>query len=75
MSKTLKQKIRHILYDEDGKLNLKVPLKLRWSYINKIRRHNYDRDLDRAGLADRREQARNADMNNQINELLQEQKL
>lgn len=75
MGKTLKQKIRHILYDEDGNLNLKIPLRLRWSYINKIRRHNYDRDLDRAELADRREKVSNADMNNQINELLQEQEL
>lgn len=43
MGKTLKQKIHHILYDKDGNLNLKIPLKLRWSYINKIRRHNYGR--------------------------------
>lgn len=51
MSKTLKQKVRHIFYDKDGNLNLRVPFKLRWSYINKIRRHNFDRDLDRAELA------------------------
>lgn len=48
MSKTFKQKVRHIFYDKDGNLNLRVPFKLRWSYINKIRRHNFDRDLDRA---------------------------
>lgn len=25
MSKTLKQKVRHIFYDKDGNLNLRVP--------------------------------------------------
>ena len=55
MSKTLKQKVHHILYDEDGNLNLRVPFKLRWSYINKICRNNFDRDIDRAELADKRE--------------------
>lgn len=69
MSKTFKQKVRHILYDEDGNLNLRVPFKLRWSYINKIRRHNFERDLDRAELADKREKASNADMKRQIKEL------
>ncbi len=29
MSKTFKQKVRHIFYDKDGKLNLRVPFKLR----------------------------------------------
>lgn len=48
MSKTFKQKVRHIFYDKDGNLNLRVPIKLRWSYINKIRRHNFDYDEDRA---------------------------
>lgn len=69
MSKTFKQKVRHIFYDEDGNLNLRVPFKLRWSYINKIRRHNFERDLDRAELADKREKASNADMKRQIKEL------
>ena len=65
MSKTLKQKVRHIFYDKDGNLNLRVPFKLRWSYINKIRRH----DLDRAELAGKREKASKADMERQINEI------
>lgn len=69
MSKTVKQKVYHILYDEDGNLNLRVPFKLRWSYINKIRRHNLERDLDRAELAGKREKAGKADMKRQINEI------
>lgn len=69
MSKTLKQKVRHIFYDKDGNLNLRVPFKLRWSYINKIRRHNLERDLDRAELAGKREKAGKADMERQINEI------
>lgn len=69
MSKTLKQKVHHILYDEEGNLNLRVSFKLRWSYINKIRRHNLERDLDRAELAGKREKAGKADMKRQINEL------
>lgn len=69
MSKTLKQKVRHIFYDKDDNLNLRVPFKLRWSYINKIRRHNFDRDLDRAELAGKREKASKADMERQINEI------
>lgn len=69
MSKTFKQKVRHIFYDKDGNLNLRVPFKLRWSYINKIRRHNLERGLDRAELAGKREKASKTDMNRQINEL------
>lgn len=71
MSKTFKHKVRHIFYDKDGKLNLRVPFKLRWSYINKIYRHNYDRAEDRAELADKREKASKADMKCQINEIEQ----
>lgn len=69
MSKTFKQKVRHIFYDKDGNLNLRIPFKLRWSYINKIRRHNLERGLDRAALAGKREKASKTDMNRQINEL------
>lgn len=69
MSKTFKQKVRHIFYDKDGNLNLRIPFKLRWSYINKIRRNNFDRDIDRAELADKREKASKADMKRQINEI------
>lgn len=69
MGNTLKHKVRHIFYDEDGNLNLRIPFKLRWSYINKIRRHNLERDLDRAELADKREKAGKADMKRQITEL------
>lgn len=69
MSKTFKHKVRHILYDEDGNLNLRVPFKLRWNYINKIRRHNLERGLDRAELAGKREKAGKVDMKRQINEL------
>lgn len=69
MSKTFKQKVRHIFYNKDGKLNLRIPFKLRWSYINHIRRHNYDRDEDRALLAERRDKLNKADMKRQIKEL------
>lgn len=69
MSKTLKHKVRHIFYGRDGKINLRVPFKLRWSYINKIRRHNFDRDIDRAEIADKRDKASKADMNRQIDDL------
>lgn len=69
MSKTLKQKIRHIFYTEDGKINLKVPLKLRWSYINKLRRHNFDYDLDRAELVEKRNKANKSDMKQQLENL------
>lgn len=69
MGNTLKHKVRHIFYDKDGKLNLRVPFKLRWSYINKIRRHNLERDLDRAELAGKREKAGKADIKRQINEI------
>ena len=69
MSKTFKQKVRHIFYDKDGNLNLRVPIKLRWSYINKIRRHNFDYDKDRAQLVDTKDRASKADMKNQIKEL------
>lgn len=69
MSKTFKQKVRHIFYDKDGNLNLRVPIKLRWSYINKIRRHNFDYDEDRAQWVDTKDRASKADMKNQIKEL------
>ncbi len=60
MSKAFKHKVRHIFYDEDSNLNLRIPFKLRRSYINKIRRNNFDRDIDRAELADKREKASKA---------------
>lgn len=69
MSKTFKHKIRHIFYDKDGKVNLRVPFKLRWSYINKIWRHNYDRAEDRVELANMREKASKDDMKHQLKEL------
>lgn len=69
MSKTLKHKVRHIFYDNNGKLNLKLPFKLRWSYINKIRRHNFDYDIDRAILSEKRDKANKKDMNHQLEEL------
>lgn len=69
MSKTFKQKVRHIFYDKDGNLNLRVPIKLRWSYINKIRRHNFDYDEDRAQWVDAKYRASKADMRSQIKEL------
>lgn len=69
MSKTFKQKVRHIFYDKDGKVNLHVPFKLRWSYINKIWRHNYDRAEDHIELANMREKASKADMKHQLKEL------
>lgn len=69
MSKTLKQKVRHIFYNKDGKLNLCIPFKIRWSHINHIRRRNYDRDEDRALLAKRRDKISKADMKRQIKEL------
>lgn len=69
MSKTFKQKVRHIFYDKDGNLNLRVPIKLRWSYINKIRRHNFDYVEDRAQWVDTKDRTSKADMKNQIKEL------
>lgn len=69
MSKTFKQKVRHIFYDKDGKLNLRVPFKLRWSYINHIRRHNYDRDEDRAFLTKCKDKISKEEMRRQIKEL------
>lgn len=69
MSKTFKQKVRHIFYDKDGNLNLRVPIKLRWSYINKIRRHNFDYDEDRTQWVDAKDRASKADMRSQIKEL------
>lgn len=69
MSKTFKHKVRHIFYDKDGNLNLRVPIKLRWSYINKIRRHNFDYDEDRTQWVDTKDRASKADMKNQIKEL------
>lgn len=69
MSKTFKQKVRHIFYDKDGNLNLRVPIKLRWSYINKIRRHNFDYDEDRTQWVDTKDRASKVDMKNQIKEL------
>lgn len=69
MSKTFKQKVRHIFYDKDGNLNLRVPIKLRWSYINKIRRHNFDYAEDRAQWVDTKDRTSKADMKNQIKKL------
>lgn len=69
MSRTLKHKVRHIFYGQDGRPNLNVPFKLRCSYINKVWRHNLERDIDRAELANKRDKASKADMNRQINEL------
>lgn len=69
MSKTLKQKVWHILFNKDGVLNLKVPRKLRWSYFNKIRRVNFDRDEERIRLAQLRDKISKADMKQQIKEL------
>lgn len=69
MSKTLKHKVRHIFYDKDGNVNIRIPLKLRWSYINKIRRHNFDYALDRAELSNRRENASKVDMKHQIKDI------
>lgn len=69
MSKTLKHKVRHIFYGKDGKLNLRVPFKLRWSYINKIRRHNFDRAEDRVLLTKTLDKISKVDMKRQIKEL------
>ncbi len=69
MSKTMKQKVRHIFYGKDGNFNLRIPFKLRWSYINQLRRHNYDRDIDRAELAERRDKANKTDMKRQIEDM------
>lgn len=69
MSKTLKQKVYHILFNQDGRMNLTVPRKLRWSYFNKLRRHNFDRDLERAELTDKRDKASLKEMQQQINDI------
>ncbi len=69
MGKTLKQKVYHILFNKDGKMNLKVPRKLRWGYFNKLRRHDFDRDLERAELVDKRDKASLKEMRQQINDI------
>ncbi len=69
MSNTFKHKVRHIFYDENGKINLKVPFKLRWSYIRKVWRHNFDYDIDRALLVNRKDKINKADMKHQIKDL------
>lgn len=69
MSRTFKQKVHHILYNKDGKPNLRIPLKQRWSYINKVRRNNYDRDEDRRLLLKHRDKISRTDMKQQIKEL------
>lgn len=72
MSKTLKHKIHHIFRDENGKINLRLPLKLRWSYINRIRRHNFDCDLERAKRADKRDRENEIEMGQQIEDALKQ---
>lgn len=72
MSKTLKQKVCHIIFKKDGSINLKVPYNLRWSYFNKLRRINFDRDLGRAELAEKRSKANLKEMRNQLNEIQSE---
>lgn len=69
MSKTLKQKVRHIFYNKDGKLNLRIPFKLRWSYINHIRRRNREYGEFRAIRSNLRDKIGKADMKSQIKEL------
>ncbi len=69
MSKTLKQKVDHIFYKKDGTPNLRVPFKLRWSFINRLRRQNFDRAEERALLSLRRDKMSKADMKRQIKEL------
>ncbi len=66
MGNTFKHKVRHIFYNNDGKPNLRVPFKVRWSYLNHIRRHNCDRGEDRALLAKHRDQIIKSDMTQQI---------
>lgn len=66
MSNTFKHKIRHIFYDKNGTINLKISPQLRYRYINMIRRHNLDYDLDRAELTERRGKVTKNEMNRQV---------
>lgn len=68
MSKTYKHKIPHVFHLEKQGL-IKLPLKLKWSYLNKINRHNFDHDIERAELSSKRDNESKIDMINQIDEL------
>lgn len=65
MSKTFKHKLRHIIYRND-EINLRVPLKLRWSYINKIRRRILDYAIDRHEWVSKKDKESKIDMKNQF---------
>lgn len=67
MSKTYKHKTFHI-YDLVEKGLRKLPLKLKWSHINKVNRHNLDWDIDRKELSLKREKIIEKDFKNQIKE-------
>lgn len=68
MSKTYKHKTRHIFHLEEQGL-IKLPSKLKWSYLNKINRHNLDYDIERAKLSSKRDNESKIEMRNQIDEL------
>lgn len=69
MSNTHKHKVPHLFWTEDGNLNLNIPRKLRWSCINRWRRHNYDRDEERASRSRQKRAESERDMRQQINDI------
>lgn len=67
MSKDYKAKARHFYPDFRGSKR-RFSHKIKWSVINKIRRHNYDWDLDRAEWAALKDKSSLRDMKQQIKE-------
>lgn len=65
MSKTYKHKTRHIFHLMEQGLR-KLPPKLKWSYINKINRHNLDWDIEREELTSKKDKANKKNFLNQI---------
>lgn len=68
MSKTYKHKTYHIFHLVEEGLR-KLPLKLKWSYVNKINRHNLDWAIDRKELSTKRDKISKKDMKEQLSEL------
>ena len=69
MSDTFLHKVYHIFFTKNGEVNLNIPIKLRWKWLNKCNRHNYEKDIDRASLASQRDKESRRDMQQQIKDL------
>lgn len=65
MSKTHKHKTRHIFHLVEQGLR-KLPSKLKWSYINKINRHNLDWDIEREEKSTKKDKINKKNFLNQI---------